>query len=183
MPAASPRASGEGVRVRPADGDDVGAIVAIGTGVFTASFGHSLAPADLEEYLRTSYSPAAIASEVCSPDVDTLVAVDPRGHVVGFCQLTRGTTEECLAGHARPVELQRLYVARHHHGRGVGRELVSCVLDMARAQGFATVWLGVWEENRKAQRFYEGLGFAKVGEHGFTMGKCVQTDWIMSMKL
>ncbi|PBP22430.1 acetyltransferase [Diplocarpon rosae] len=182
MPEAIPPAHGE-VTLRQAQAEDVQAIIAIGTGVFAATFGYSLPPADLAEYLRTAYSTSTIAAEVCSPDIDTVVAVDPRGHVVGFCQLTRGTTEACLATSARPVELQRLYVAQDHHGRGVGRALVSRALDMARAQGFETVWLGVWEENRKAQRVYERLGFAKVGEHGFVMGRCVQTDWIMSMKL
>lgn len=41
------------------------------------------------------------------------------------------------------------------------------------------VWLGVWEDNGAAQRFYERYGFQKVGEHGFTMAATTQTDWIM----
>jgi len=45
------------------------------------------------------------------------------------------------------------------------------------------VWLGVWEENLKAQRAYERFGFGRAGEHDFVCGECVQTDWILMKRL
>lgn len=103
--------------------------------------------------------------------------------MIGFVQLTRGTLEECVAQKEKPIELQRLYVAQECHGRGVGKALIERAEEMAREQGFATLWLGVWEENFKAQKVYERMGFGKVGEHDFKMGECVQTDWILSKDL
>ena len=41
------------------------------------------------------------------------------------------------------------------------------------------MWLGIWEGNFVAQKVYEKMGFGKVGEHEFQMGKCIQIDWIM----
>ncbi|KAI9047698.1 hypothetical protein LZ554_008408 [Drepanopeziza brunnea f. sp. 'monogermtubi'] len=141
-------------------------------------------PADLENYLQTTYNHSSIASEVASPDIDTIVAVDvPLSQVVGFCQLTRGTTDPCLAGMEKTIELQRLYVSERYHGAGVGRKLAARVEEMAREQGFVTMWLGVWEENFKAQKVYERFGYRKIGSHEFVMGECVQTDWILSKKL
>ena len=54
---------------------------------------------------------------------------------------------------------------------------------IARGEGYETLWLGVWEENGKAQGFYGRMGLEKCGEHEFIMGTCVQMDWIMKKSL
>jgi ribosomal protein S18 acetylase RimI-like enzyme len=38
------------------------------------------------------------------------------------------------------------------------------------------MWLGVYQENKRAKRFYEKLGFERVGEHDFWLGSDKQTD-------
>ena len=44
----------------------------------------------------------------------------------------------------------------------------------------AGVWLGVWEENVKAQRFYGRWGFEEqLGTHDFVMGDTKQTDLLI----
>src|SRR5438034_4360560 len=50
-------------------------------------------------------------------------------------------------------------------GRGFGVELLTALLEQARADGFASVSLSVEPEN-PALRLYEKHGFAKVGERG-----------------
>ena len=57
------------------------------------------------------------------------------------------------------------------------------VEEMAQKEGWKTMWLGVWEENLKAQSVYAKMGFRKVGMHDFVMGSCVQTDWILVKRL
>jgi ribosomal protein S18 acetylase RimI-like enzyme len=172
------------VTLRAAQPKDVPAIATIGSQVFAASFGYSMPAPDLQAYLISAYSPDAVARDLSTPLVSIIVACAPsHEHVVGFAQLTRGTMEACLEGCESPVELQRLYVAQDFHGSGVGRMLVEKVESMARGEGYVTLWLGVWEENFKAQKVYERMGFAKVGSHDFVMGSCVQTDWILSKRL
>ncbi|KAL2063527.1 hypothetical protein VTL71DRAFT_5332 [Oculimacula yallundae] len=169
--------------LRAAKPGDSEAIASLGSRVFASSFGYSLSSKDLEDYLQSAYSNTAITSDISNPSIDTIVAIDAHDHVVGFSQLTRGTTEPCLAGIEKTVELQRLYVSEDCHGAGIGKKLVNCVEEMARKQGFETMWLGVWEDNLKAQKVYEKLGYVKIGHHDFKMGDCVQTDWILSKKL
>ena len=77
------------------------------------------------------------------------------------------------------MELQRLYVSRESHGRGVGKALSNKVEELARDLGYRKIWLGVWEGNFVAQKVYESMGYERVGEHEFTMGRCIQMDWIM----
>ncbi|KAJ9603338.1 hypothetical protein H2200_012116 [Cladophialophora chaetospira] len=110
---------------------------------------------------------------------------DTEDVVVGFALLTRGTTEPCLSTYAQDtlIELQRLYVHPHHHGLGAGTLLARELESIARQQGFKYMWLGVWEENLKAQRVYEKLGYRRVGDHNFVMGDEVQTDWLLVKEL
>jgi ribosomal protein S18 acetylase RimI-like enzyme len=45
------------------------------------------------------------------------------------------------------------------------------------------MWLGVWEENPRAIRFYQKLGFVEFGEHIFQLGDDAQRDVLMKKKL
>ena len=70
-------------------------------------------------------------------------------------------------------------MSEDQHGKGIGSKLMDEVDRMARAQGFTGIWIGVWEENKGAQRVYKRQGFEEVGTHDFVCGNEVQTDWIM----
>jgi RimJ/RimL family protein N-acetyltransferase len=45
------------------------------------------------------------------------------------------------------------------------------------------MWLGVWEYNPRAQRFYEKNGFRPVGQHVFQLGSDPQTDLLKQREL
>jgi len=51
----------------------------------------------------------------------------------------------------------------------------------ARGRGSASLWLGVWERNPRAQAFYKKSGFADVGSHTFFVGTDEQTDRVMEL--
>ena len=82
------------------------------------------------------------------------------GQVVGFA--SSGAQRDPDAG--RDLELYSLYIDRDWYGTGLGRTLVEAVI----GEEPASVW--VTEDNPRARRFYEKLGFApdgsrKVEEH------------------
>ena len=56
-------------------------------------------------------------------------------------------------------------------------------LEYSQENGFDTLWLGVWERNEKAIRFYEKLGFETFGEHEFILGTDKQNDLLMKKAL
>ncbi|OCT52634.1 acetyltransferase [Cladophialophora carrionii] len=188
--------------VRPATVRDAPAIAHLGATVFSATFGFSIPPHDLTAFLEEAYAAEAIEEDIRCATKHVFVACtgaksndsrqasanssdveagdeDDDSRVIGFAQLTEGTTEPCLSHLRSSVELQRLYVSTAHHGRGVGKALAREIELLAQSLGYRSLWLGVWEGNFKAQRVYEGLGFTKVGDHEFKMGKCIQMDWIM----
>jgi len=45
------------------------------------------------------------------------------------------------------------------------------------------MWLGVNEENAKAQRFYAKHGFERVGSKHFLVGDRYEDDWVMERAL
>ena len=53
-------------------------------------------------------------------------------------------------------------VRRAYWGHGVGRRLMHHAEGWVREQGVAEVLLNVWEFNRRAIEFYEGLGYETV---------------------
>ena len=68
-------------------------------------------------------------------------------------------------------------------GKGLGALLLKHCLEAAKSKGFKTLWLGVWEENRRAQRFYEKHGFKRVGTLTFPYGDTVGTNFVLEKVL
>jgi len=94
-------------------------------------------------------------------------------------QLRLGHPTACIAA-ARPAEIQRIYVDAPWHGGGIAQALMAAMLEHARIAGADRVWLGVWERNPRARRFYEKSGFAIAGDHAFVLGREVQRDLVMA---
>jgi ribosomal protein S18 acetylase RimI-like enzyme len=81
------------------------------------------------------------------------------------------------------VELSKVYVLAGHHGAGVSSALMETSLSEARARGAAGIWLGVNEENTRANRFYEKSGFARVGAKKFLVGERWEDDFVRERAL
>jgi ribosomal protein S18 acetylase RimI-like enzyme len=84
---------------------------------------------------------------------------------------------------AAPVEIQRFYVDRAHHGHGVAATLMAQCTHVAESRGARTRWLAVWERNARAIRFYEKIGFVDAGVHTFQLGNDLQHDRVMMRTL
>ncbi|WP_363320260.1 GNAT family N-acetyltransferase [Plebeiibacterium marinum] len=54
---------------------------------------------------------------------------------------------------------------------------------MANEKNVEYVWMGVWEQNQRAIRFYEKNGFIAFDKHIFKLGDDEQTDIMMRLKL
>lgn len=166
-------------KIRPATLRDTEALRSLAERTFRETFAEHNTADDMEAYIRESLSLERIRAELSDP-ANAFLLTFQEGSTVpcGYAKLRTGTNEPCVSG-PDPVELERLYVSQKVLGQGVGAQLMQACLEKARADGFATLWLGVWEHNSRAQAFYHRWGFRRVGEHVFQLGSDPQTDLIL----
>jgi len=139
------------------------------------------APEDMDAYMSEAFTVGQIRRELENPGAVFLVA-DIDGRPAGYAKLLFGNIEEPVEA-ARPVELCRLYSTTENIGKGVGQALMDRCFEIAAERGCDVMWLGVWEFNPRARRFYEKQGFRVVGEHVFQLGSDAQTDHLMAVRL
>jgi len=80
-------------------------------------------------------------------------------------------------------EIERLYVLAEFQGKKVGQILYEKAISIARQQNADYLWLGVWEKNYRAFRFYQKNGFFEFSKHVFRLGDDEQIDLMMKLQL
>ncbi len=139
------------------------------------------APDDLNHYMRQAFSLEQTTAEL-TDEKNVFLIAEIGGESAGYAKLTLDNIEPGITAE-RPIELNRLYAHQKHLGQGVGQRLMEVCFDHARNKGRDVMWLGVWEYNPRAQRFYERNGFRVVGKHTFQLGSDPQTDLLMQKQL
>jgi ribosomal protein S18 acetylase RimI-like enzyme len=129
---------------------------------------------------------AHFSGYLADPDREVLLAEDD-GVAAGYTMLVFGDPEDpdvAAAVAARPtVELSKMYVLPEQHGTGLAAALMDASIEAARERGVASVWLGVNEENVRANRFYEKGGFVTVGMKKFRVGDVDEDDFVRELVL
>lgn len=169
------------MKIRLATLEDQATLTAFGHHTFAETFARDNDSDDMAAYLATAFSVESQRAELSDPETWTLLG-EIDGTLVAYAQVTRSGVPECVTGPS-PVELVRFYVDAAWHGQGLAAPLMTMALDRCAARGARTVWLGVWERNHRARRFYAKHGFVDVGSHAFLLGRDRQTDRVMSRAL
>ena len=163
--------------VRRASIEDAQLLAELGAQTFAETFAEDNSPADMAAYLADSFSVGRLTEELTDP-LSVFFVADVEGSAAGYAKIHSGHVSDGVNGQ-RPIELVRLYVSKEWLGRGVGHALMRRCVEEARAMGFQTIWLGVWERNHRAQAFYRKWDFQEVGEHIFQLGSDPQRDIVM----
>jgi GNAT superfamily N-acetyltransferase len=171
------------IRIRKATPDDAKLLTDLSYTTFWDAFAHhpKNAPDDLAHYMRQAFNIEQISAELAEPASIFLIA-ELDGKPAGYAKLIVNSIEDGISAE-RPIELSRLYSHQEYLGKGVGQNLMDECFDYARTQEHDIMWLGVWEYNPRAQRFYEKNGFRVVGNHTFLLGSDPQTDLLMQKEL
>lgn len=88
-----------------------------------------------------------------------VVAEEPDGTVLGFASLSPYKER---AAYRTTVE-DSVYVARSAHGRGIGKLLLSHVVEIADAHGFHSVMARIEATGAASRRLHASCGFELVG--------------------
>lgn len=171
------------IEIRSATADDAKLLTDLAYTTFWDAFADhpKNAPDDLNHYMRQAFSLEQITAELEDPNSVFLIA-EIEGEAAGYAKLVLDTIEPGVTAD-KPIELSRLYSQQKFLGQGVGQSLMDACFDRARQEGCDVMWLGVWEFNPRAQRFYERNGFRIVGSHVFQLGSDPQTDLLMQKEI
>jgi len=165
------------VRITSLTVSDVSILRGIARDTFIETFSEANKAEDIDRYLAKNFSEDQLARELSNPNSFFYVA-EVNGNVVGYLKLnTAHAQTEPQAADA--LEIERIYVLSNYHGNGVGQALYHHAMSVAEDRKASYVWLGVWEHNHRALRFYEKNGFTAFGTHIFQLGNDQQTDILM----
>ncbi len=162
--------------IRTATPADAGRLTRFARRTFHETFAAENTPEDMHAYLSDAFTMSRQLAEIEDAQMTTLLA-ERDAALVGYAQLRVCEPPECVPDRTA-IELVRFYVDGAWHGIGYAQTLMGAVERAAAAQA-RTIWLGVWERNPRAIRFYLKCGFLDVGSHVFELGRDRQTDRIM----
>lgn len=169
------------IKIRKAKIEEVAAVRELAIEVYTDTFAEHNTKENMEAFFNDTYTLEKFQNEFHEPNSALYVAVDDL-KIVGFLRLRLSDEVNKYLG-TNHIELHRLYVHRDYHGSAVARMFMDESLKYAKAKKYEWMWLGVWEKNFRAQKFYAKWGFDRFSEHVFQMGDDPQTDWLLKKKL
>ncbi|TDT46416.1 ribosomal protein S18 acetylase RimI-like enzyme [Maribacter spongiicola] len=148
---------------------------------FVTAFEKDNHPEDFKKYIEKAFALEKVKEEVLNPNSD-FYFVYYKKQVVGYFKLNVNDAQSELK-HDDSIELERIYVLAEYQGVGIGEQILHYIKTIAQERNKAMLWLGVWQENERAVKFYERHGFKKFDTHPYFIGTDEQTDWLMRFKL
>ena len=157
--------------------EDIKALQAIAKQTFTETFGSQNTAEDLAKFLNEEYDFDKLKAEVENPE-SFYYFYYFEDELAGYLKLNVGAAQT-ESDYPEALEIQRIYVLQKYQGKRIGLAMMQQALVIAEELKKPQVWLGVWENNFKAQAFYQKSGFKKVGSHDFILGDDRQIDHIL----
>ncbi|MBC8120299.1 MAG: 2-amino-4-hydroxy-6-hydroxymethyldihydropteridine diphosphokinase [Gemmatimonadaceae bacterium] len=144
------------VDLRPFVATDMEALRELAALCWWSTYRGHLSDAYIEWFLQHAYSPDSLEHSTTQPGSCFWVAEDMHGRLVGFLQVMV----------SRPAHILRFYVAPDAQGQGIGSALWWLTYDLLVREKVRCCTLTVLRSNLKAIRFYERIGFRRVGTAG-----------------
>ncbi|GAB5473274.1 MAG: GNAT family N-acetyltransferase [Maribacter sp.] len=169
------------VRFQKCSPTDLDQLIDISRTTFVDAFEKDNAPDDFKAYIDKTFTKANIQEQLVHSDSTFYFAFKDE-ILVGYFKLNENTAQTDVKL-SESVELERIYVVKEFQGNQIGKEMLHEALRLAEKAQKTFLWLGVWQKNTGAVRFYEKHGFVKFGTHPYYIGDDKQTDWLMRYDL
>ncbi len=151
--------------VRRATTSDYNEIVSVGRkSVYDAHKG-SVPDRILYQFIDASYTVEKIKEELSIPD-NVYHVLEHENQVVGFSKILLNEAHKDI-DRQDIVKLNRIYLLDDFHGLGLGKVLLNSIVEYAKNEEQAAIWLYTWVGNKRAIKFYERNGFVVAGSHDF----------------
>ena len=171
----------DNIEIKKANQSDIELLQNIGRQTFFEKFTEDNSEENMLKYALEAYSFEKIAGEVNNPNSQFYLAT-LNNQTIGYLKINLGDAQTELQD-PQALELERIYVLKEFQGKKIGQMLYEKTLELAKQAKVNYVWLGVWEENTGAIKFYEKNGFKAFSKHIFMLGDDPQTDIMMKIEL
>lgn len=178
--------------VRNAGPEDAAALARVAAATFPLACPPHVSAEAIADFIAEHLSEARFGEYLTDPARQLLLAevggedgVDAAA--AGYAMVVHGAPSDpdvvAAIGASATTELSKLYVMPGHHGSGLASELMDAAVALAVAHGSPSIWLGVNQENVRANRFYAKHGFEIAGRKRFLVGDRYEEDWVRVRRL
>ncbi|MGZ3933007.1 MAG: GNAT family N-acetyltransferase [Bacteroidia bacterium] len=164
-----------------AGADDLARLADISRKTFSETFAGSNSPEDMNSYLENNLGISRLSEEL-SNSASAFYFARSGKEDIGYFKINFEAAQTVQHQH-NSLELERIYVLNAFKNKGAGRLMLQSAVEIAKQHQLNYIWLGVWEHNPTAIRFYERNGFSIYGKHIFKLGSDDQTDHLMKLEL
>ena len=160
---------------------DLLALQEISRQTFFETFGAVNTDEDMNQYLEVNLSMEQLTLELSNPSTSFYFAKNGK-EILAYLKLNEADAQT-EKREIPSMEIERIYVRKEFQNRGVGQFLLDHSIQITKDKQLKLIWLGVWEHNVSALRFYERNLFQFFGKHSFILGSDEQTDLLMELHL
>ncbi|KZE76183.1 GNAT family acetyltransferase [Myroides marinus] len=171
----------ENIKIKKVTLTDIRELQKISKQTFSETFSSTNTQENMTKYLEEGFSIEKLTSELINEYTEFYFAI-LSNNVIGYLKLNYGNSQTELQD-SSSLEIERIYVLKEYHGKKVGQVLYDKAIEVAYNKKAKYLWLGVWEENPRAIRFYQKNGFEEFDKHIFILGDDKQTDIMMKKTL
>ena len=161
--------------------EDLDILTELSRTTFIDAFKKDNNPTDFNTYMDSAFSTESIKTQLLDPN-SFFYFTYFNNLLVGYFKLNQNEAQNEQSSQSS-IELERIYVLDAYQGKQIGKYTLHKIIEVAKGKQASFLWLGVWQKNTAAVRFYERFGFKKFSSHPYFIGKDKQTDWLMKLDL
>ena len=169
------------IKLRKLSSEDLAELKVISHKTYLDAFAAGNSKENMRAYLDYAFNEQKLLSEI-NEKLSIFYFAKYNNQTVGYLKVNFGSAQTDLKDE-NSMELERIYVLEEFQGKRIGQKMLTEVINMARTKKVNYLWLGVWDENKKAITFYKNHGFTIFSSHLFKMGTEIQTDLLMKLSL
>ncbi|RKE92339.1 GNAT family N-acetyltransferase [Ichthyenterobacterium magnum] len=170
------------VKIIVAKNTDAKLLALLSRQTYIESHGHFIADKnDLKAYTKKTFSVSKTEEDI-SNTKNLFYIVYVNDLPVGYAKLILNTSNKNIASQNN-CRLERIYILSDFIPLKIGQQLLTFVVEKAKALQFDTIWLSVYIKNNRAIRFYEKNEFINVGELNFLVNGKVYENIVFSKKI
>ena len=169
------------ITIKKVTESDLSIIKDISIKTFKETFEKDNPPEETKKYIEENFTDEKILSEIKTEGSQFYLAyLDDKP--VAYLKINTGEAQTEKQGNDS-LEIQRIYVLIEFKGKRIGSLLLKKAEEEASKMKIKRMWLGVWEHNADALKFYYKKGYKKFSEHVFMYGTDKQTDFLLEKYL